>query len=95
MQFALSSKDTRISKPMTETATTDRFVIEVSRVGTVDHIVDREAGPADGSSYSSRQEFPDEKLSNRSTRSPASDSIDLQDYADWKKFDSSEIIAQI
>lgn len=89
MQFALGSNDNRIPKTMTETATTDRFVIEVSRVGTVDHIVDLEADPASGPSYSSRRELPGEKLCNRSTRSPASEHIDLQDYADWKAFDKT------
>jgi hypothetical protein len=79
MQFALET--------MTETATTDRFVIEVSRVGTVDHIVDLEADPASGPSYSSRRELPGEKLCDRSTRSPASEYITLRDYADWKGFD--------
>ncbi|QZP39397.1 hypothetical protein [Halobaculum magnesiiphilum] len=74
---------------MTETATTDRFVIEVSRVGTVDHIVDLEADPASGPSYSFRRELSGEKLCNRSTRSPASEHIDLQDYADWKAFDKT------
>ena len=34
---------------MTDTDTTDRFVIEVSQVGTVDHIVDLEADSADRS----------------------------------------------
>ena len=89
MQFALSSKDTKIPTTMTETATTDRFVIEVSRVGTVDHIVDLEADPASGPSYRSRREFPGEKLCDRSTRSPTSEYIDLQDYADWKAFDKN------
>ncbi len=73
MQSVLGSKDNRIPKTMTETATTDRFVIEVSRVGTVDHIVGLEAEPASGPSYSSRRELPGEKLCNRSTRSPASE----------------------
>ena len=81
MQFALET--------MTETATTDRFVIEVSRVGTVDHIVDLEADPASGPSYSSRRELPGEKLCDRSTRSPASEYITLRDYADWKGFDKT------
>ena len=89
MQFALGSNDNRIPKTMTETATTDRFVIEVSRVGTVDHIVDLEADPASGPSYSSRRELPGEKLCNRSTRSPASEYITLRDYADWKGFDKT------
>ena len=89
MQFALGSKDNKIPKTMTETATTDRFVIEVSRVGTVDHIVDLEADPASGPSYSSRRELPGEKLCNRSTRSPTSEYITLRDYADWKGFDKT------
>jgi hypothetical protein len=89
MQFALGSNDNRIPKTMTETATTDRFVIEVSHVGTVDHIVDLEADPASGPSYSSRRELPGEKLCNRSTRSPASEYITLRDYADWKGFDKT------
>ena len=87
MQFALGSKDNRIPKTVTETTTTDRFVIEVSRVGTVDHIVDLEADPASGPSYSSQWELPGEKLCDRSTRSPASEYITLRDYADWKGFD--------
>ena len=72
---------------MTDTATTDRFVIEVSKVGTVDHIVDLEADSANGLPHTSRQDLPGEKLCDRSTRSPASEYITLRDYADWKGFD--------
>ncbi|MDZ5812950.1 hypothetical protein U4E84_16540 [Halorubrum sp. AD140] len=74
---------------MTNTDTTDRFVIEVSQVGTVDHIVDLEADSADGSPYAPRQDLPGEKLCDRSTRSPASEYITLRDYADWKGFDKT------
>lgn len=74
---------------MTETAIADRFVIEVSRVGTVDHIVDLEATSADRSPYSPRRELPGEKLCGRSTRSPASEYIDLRDYADRKGLDKT------
>jgi hypothetical protein len=74
---------------MTERETTDRFVIEVSQVGTVDHIVDLEADSADRSSYAPRQALPGEKLCVRSTRSPASEYITLQDYADWRGFDKT------
>jgi len=77
------------TSPRPETATTDRFVIEVSRVGTVDHIVDLEADRANRPSYPSRREFPGEKPRDRSTRSPASEYIDLPDYADWKAFDTT------
>jgi hypothetical protein len=63
---------------MTDTDTTDRFVIEVSQVGTVDHIVDLEADSADGSPYAPRQDLPGEKLCDRSTRSPASEYITLR-----------------
>jgi len=76
-----------ITEIMTDTDTTDRFVIEVSQVGTVDHIVDLEADPASGPSYSSRRELPGKKLCDRSTRSPANEYITLRDYADWKGFD--------
>ena len=69
---------------MTDPEDTERFVIEVSRVGTVDHIVDLEAEPADRSLYAPRRGLPGEKLCDRSSRSPASDYIELRDYADWK-----------
>ncbi|EMA50527.1 hypothetical protein C448_01374 [Halococcus morrhuae DSM 1307] len=72
---------------MTDTDITDRFVIEVSRVGTVDHIVDLEAEPVDRTPYSPRRDLPGEKLCDRSTRSPASEYIELPDYADWKGLD--------
>lgn len=68
---------------MTEIDITERFVIEVSRVGTVDHIVDLEA-EVDRSAYSPRQHLPGAKLCDRSTRSPASKYIEFPDYADWK-----------
>ncbi|GGC71018.1 hypothetical protein [Haloferax sulfurifontis] len=74
---------------MTDTEITDRFVIEVSQVGTVDHIVDLEADSVDRSPYAPRQDLPGEKLCDRSTRSPASEYIELQDYADWKGFDKT------
>jgi hypothetical protein len=74
---------------MTDTDIADRFVIEVSRVGTVDHIVDLDAEPADRSPYSLRRDLPGEKLCNRSTRSPASEYIELRDYADWKNLDKT------
>jgi len=74
---------------MTDTDITDRFVIEVSRVGTVDHIVDLKAEPADRSPYSPRRDLPGEKLCDRSTRSPASEFIELRDYADWKGLDKT------
>ena len=74
---------------MTETDIQDRFVIEVSRVGTVDHIVDLEAEPANRSRYSPRRELPGEKLCDRSTRSSASEYIALRDYADWKDLDKT------
>lgn len=74
---------------MTETDITNRFVIEVSRIGTVDHIVDLESEPADRSAYSPRQHLPGEKLCDRSTRSPASEYIELPDYADWKGLDKT------
>jgi hypothetical protein len=74
---------------MTDTDITDRFVIEVSRVGTVDHIVDLEAEPTNRSPYSPRRDLPGEKLCDRSTRSPASEYIGLPDYADWKGFDKT------
>jgi len=74
---------------MTETDIQDRFVIEVSRVGTVDHIVDLESEPANRSRFSPRRELPGEKLCDRSTRSPASEYIALRDYADWKDLDKT------
>jgi hypothetical protein len=74
---------------MTETDTADRFVIEVSRVGTVDHIVDLEAKAVDRSPYSLRRELPGEKLCDRSSRSPASEYIEFRDYADWKNIDKT------
>lgn len=74
---------------MTDTEITDRFVIEVSRVGTVDHIVDLEAESADRSPYSPHRELPGEKLCDRSTRSPASEYIKLRDYADRKDLDKT------
>lgn len=74
---------------MTETDRTDRFVIEVSQVGTVDHIVDLEADSADRSPYAPRRDLPGEKLCDRSKRSPASEYTDLRDYADWKGFDKT------
>lgn len=74
---------------MTETDHTDRFVIEVSQVGTVDHIVDLEADSADPSPYAPPRGLPGEKLCDRSTRSPASEYIELRDYADWKGFDKT------
>ena len=69
---------------MTNSEDTERFVIEVSRVGTVDHIVDLEAEPADRSPYSPRRDLLGEKLCDRSSRSPASEYVELRDYADWK-----------
>ena len=72
-----------------ETEILERFVIEVSQVGTVDHIVDVEAEPVGRSTYSPRQELPGEKLCDRSTRSPASEYIDLPRYADWKGTDKT------
>jgi hypothetical protein len=74
---------------MTDTDTTDRFVIEVSQVGTVDHVVDLEADSTGKSPYASRRDLPGEKLCDRSTRSPASEYITLRDYADWKGFDKT------
>jgi hypothetical protein len=74
---------------MTDTEITDRFVIEVSQVGTVDHIVDLEAESADRSPYAPRRDLPGKKLCDRSTRSPASEYIELRDYADWKGFDKA------
>ena len=74
---------------MTNSKDTERFVIEVSRVGTVDHIVDLEAEPANRSRYSPRRELPGEKLCDRSTRSPASEYVALRDYADWKDLDKT------
>lgn len=74
---------------MTETDIRNRFVIEVSRVGTVDHIVDLDAEPAERSRYSPRRHLPGEKLCDRSTRSPASEYIELPDYADWKDLDKT------
>lgn len=74
---------------MTDTQITDRFVIEVSQVGTVDHIVDLETDSADRSPYAPRRDLPGEKLCDRSTRSPASEYIKLRDYADWKGFDKT------
>ena len=74
---------------MTNSEDTERFVIEVSRVGTVDHIVDLEAEPADRSPCSPRRDLLGEKLCDRSSRSPASEYIELQDYADWKDLDKT------
>jgi hypothetical protein len=74
---------------MTDTEITDRFVIEVSRIGTVDHIVDLDAKSADRSPYSPRRDLPGEKLCDRSSRSPASEYIELRDYADWKNLDTT------
>jgi hypothetical protein len=72
-----------------QTEILERFVIEVSQIGTVDHIVDLEAKPVDRSAYSPRGELPGEKLCDRSTRSPASEYIDLPRYADWKGLDKT------
>ena len=72
---------------MADTEITDRFVIEISQVGTVDHIVDLEADSVDRSAYAPRRELPGEKLCDRSTRSPASEYIELRDYADWNDLD--------
>jgi hypothetical protein len=74
---------------MTETDIADRFVIEVSRMGTVDHIVDLEAESADRSPYSSRRELSGEKLCDRSTRSPAGEYIEVRNYANWKDLDKT------
>lgn len=43
---------------MTDTDIADRFVIEASRIGTVDHIVDLDAESANRSPYSPRRELP-------------------------------------
>lgn len=72
-----------------ETEILDRFVIEVSQIGTVDHIVDMEAEPVGRLAYSPRRELPGEKLCDRSTRSPASEYIGLPRYADWKGLDKT------
>ena len=72
-----------------ETEILERFVIEVSQIGTVDHIVDVEAEPVGRSTYSPRQELPGEKLCDRSTRSPASEYTTLRDYADWRGVDKT------
>lgn len=71
-----------------ETGIMERFVIEVSQVGTVDHTVDLDA-EVDRSAYSPRRELPGEKLCDRSTRSPASEYIDLPGYADWRGLDKT------
>lgn len=89
MSCSRNLKINRTTKTMTDTDTTDRFVIEVSQVGTVDHIVDLEADSADRSPYAPRRDLPGEKLCDRSTRSPASEYIELRDYADWKGFDKA------
>lgn len=68
---------------------TKRFVIEVNQLGTVDHIVDLEAEPVGRSAYSPRRELPGEKLCDRSTRSPASEYVELPGYADWKGLDKT------
>jgi len=73
----------------TETEILERFVIEVSQIGTVDHIIDMEAEPVGRSAYSPRRELLGEKLCDRSTRSPASEYIDLPRYADWKGLDKT------
>jgi len=70
-----------------ETDILERFVIEVSQIGTVDHIVDMEAEPVGRSAFSPRRELPGEKLCDRSTRSPASEYIELPRYVDWKGLD--------
>ncbi|QCC56711.1 hypothetical protein DV706_18480 (plasmid) [Natronorubrum bangense] len=68
---------------------TDRFVIEVSRVGTVDHIVDLDAESSASSPYSPH-DLPGVKLCNRSTRSPASEYLSLEDYTDWQGINKVE-----
>jgi hypothetical protein len=67
---------------------TERFAIEVSNTGTVDHIVDVDAASTDQSPYSVRSQLPGEKLCDRSTRSPASRYPTLPEYAEAADLDT-------
>lgn len=67
----------------------ERFVIEVSRTGTVDHVIDLRAESGDKSAYSPRRNLPGEKLCDRGSRSLASEHVKFSDYADWKGLDKT------
>lgn len=72
---------------MSEVDWEDRFVVEVSKVGTVDHIVDLEADTADRTTLVAGRGLPGEKLCSRSSRFPGSDHVELPDYAEWNDLD--------
>lgn len=71
-----------------ETKTLERFRIEVSQVGTVDHIVDVDADSIDRSPYS-QLPFRGRKLCDRGSRWPGDELVALPTYGD--RFDIDKV----
>lgn len=75
---------------MTGKDPTERFVIEVGREGTADHVIDLDASTAAESTLlPSVREMPGEMMCDRGTRWPEYERIALPDYADWQGLDTT------